>query len=471
MFSLKRKGDYQLQLTRTIDTPGRHTVELYLFIPPETQVSERTLPEQQLFFGSMAHRFGLMGQAAEDRASKTDKSYTLLSPHYEIANGSLLFRYKASMGRLRLQLQNSENPVESIGRALRLSQAFAQRIREAIPQQEKQKRYFRQLDIYFSWFAEQFFLECMSMEIYNELDPELRQNIAEFLQQEAIHRKEQDYVRDFQGTPTALWNRMGLYNRLLEYPASLRSKIVELGSVTRNLVKAGTTLIIMLMLTYVLFNVRSSAQTLSMTLLFGIALIYAIRDMLREDMINVVTRWLRRGKPRWRVRLLMPYTGEQVGHQWIWLDYRKLNQLPRNIAENAPPASQNDDEAQVICYRSLLTPDKEVLDRDEIRERITLDLEAVCEMIKVSRDRVFSLAEGEDVAGTIQVHPIERQQDYHLLLVSTRAGQPHSLARLWRLTLSSNGILEYKSKDAIWPSPDEQQKRGWRDRMVAMFKR
>src|SRR5690606_2238975 len=166
-------------------------------------------------------------------------------------------------GRLRLQLQNSENPVESIGRALRLSQAFAQRIREAIPQQEKQKRYFRQLDIYFSWFAEQFFLECMSMEIYNELDPELRQNIAEFLQQEAIHRQEQDYVRDFQGTPTALWNRMGLDNRLLAYPASLRSKIVELGSVTRNLVKAGTTLIIMLMVTYVLFNVRSSAQTLS----------------------------------------------------------------------------------------------------------------------------------------------------------------------------------------------------------------
>src|SRR5690606_15102276 len=197
---------------------------------------------------------------------------------------------------------------------------------------------------------------------------------------------------------------------------------------TRNLVKAGTTLIIMLMLTYVLFNVRNSAQTLSMTLLFGIALIYAIRDMLREDMINVVTRWLRRGKPRWRVRLLMPFTGELVGHQWIWLDYRKLNQLPRIIAENAPPASQNDDEAQVICYRSLLTPDKEVLDRDEIRERITLDLEAVCEMIKVSRDRVFSLVEGEDVAGNIQVHPIERQQDYHLLLVSTRAGQPHSLA-------------------------------------------
>lgn len=470
MFSLTRKGDYQLQLTRTINKPGRHTVELYLFIPPETHLSARTLAEQQFFFGSIAHRFGLMGLQANDRASKSDDSYARLSPYFEIAHGSWLFRYKASMGRLRQQLLSTDNPAEPIGRALRLSQAFAQRLRETPPPPGRQQRYFRQMDIYFSWFAEQFFLECMTLENFAALDEELKKNIADFLQQEEKRRKEQDYVREFQGTPTALWNRMSLYNRLLEYPASLRSKIVELGSRTRNLVKAGSTMVIMLMFTYLLFNARNASQTLSITLLFGIALIYAIRDMVREDVINVITRRLRRGKPRWKIRLLMPYTRKQVAQQLIWVDYRILSELPRRIADNAIKSAHNDD-AQVICYRSLLNPDKATLEHDEIRERLTLDFEALCEMIKVSRDRLFTYAEGDDSAAAIQVHPIERQQDYNLLLVSTKPGQHHSSAQLWRLRLGSNGIIQCKSKDANWPSPKEQKKRGWGDRVAALLKK
>src|SRR5690606_19856929 len=137
------------------------------------------------------------------------------------------------------------------------------------------------------------------------------------------------------------------------------------------LVKAGSTMIIMLMLTYVLFNARHASQTLSITLLFGIALIYAIRDMVREDMINVITRRLRKGKPRWKVRLKIPYIWKQVAQQLIWVDYRNLSELPRSIADNAINSAKSDD-AQVICYRASLNPDKAALEQDEIRESLTL---------------------------------------------------------------------------------------------------
>lgn len=464
MFSLKRKGDYQLQLTRTVKTPGRHTVALYLFIPPETPLSSKTLPEEQLFFGSITHRFGLMGLQSNDHTSKSDKAYALLSPYFELTNGSLLFRYKASMGRLRQQLQSTDTPGESIVRALRLSQAFAQRLRETHPQQGRQQRYFRQMDIYFSWFAEQFFLECMTRENFATLDEQLKQTISDFLKQEEAHRKAQDYSREFQGTPTALWNRMSLYNKLLEYPASLRPKVVELGSNTRNLVKAGSTLVIMLMLTYVLFNARHSSQTLSITLLFGIALIYAVRDLVREDMINVITRRLRKGKPRWKIRLRIPYIWKQVAQQWICLDYRNLSALPRRIADNAIKSVKSDD-SQVVLYRSILNPDKAVLEQDEIRESLTLDFEALCEMIKVSRDRLFVYPKGDDSESGIQTHSIERQQDYNLLLVSTQPGQQHTAAQLWRCQLKRNGIVQCKSKDVNWPSPEDQKKYRWSEKL------
>src|SRR5690606_38855870 len=205
-----------------------------LFTPLEVDLSARILAEQQFFFGSIAHRFSLLGAQVKDRASKRDVGYALLSPHFEITFGSWLFQYKASMDRLRQQLRSAEAAAaEPISRALRLSQTFAQRMRKLEPQQERQQRYFRQMDIYFSWFAEQFFLECMTMEGFATLDEALRRSIVDFLEQEAILRRERDYLRDFQRTPTALWNRMSLYNRLLEYPVTLRSKVVELGGGTR----------------------------------------------------------------------------------------------------------------------------------------------------------------------------------------------------------------------------------------------
>lgn len=463
MFSLNQKGDYELQLTRTVKKPGRHVLELYLFTPPETQLSARTIPEPQFFFGSIAHRFGLMGTQTKDRASKSDTSYALLSPHFEIAHGSWLFRYKASMGRLRQQLQTAETIAEPIGRALRLTQSFAQRMRQTQPEQDRQKRYFRQMDIYFSWFAEQFFLKCMTQDGFDELDPELKQSITDFLQNEEAIRKERDYERAFQGSPTTVWNRMSLYSRVLEYPVSPQSKIVELGSGTRRLVKAGSTMVVMSGLTYLLFNARNASQTLSISLLLGIALVYAIRDLLRDDMINIITRWLLHGKPRWKISLLMPYTRKLLAQQLIWLDYRKLSDLPRKVRDHASKSASNDD-ALVVCYRSLLTPDRAALEQDEFQERLTLDCEALCEMIKVSRYQLFTYnqdIQGDDPSSKVEAHPIEMQQDYNLLLVHTQPGQSHSTAQYWRVRLGSDGIVQLKKREPQWPPPEEQKKRSW----------
>lgn len=332
MFSLKRQGDFRLQLTRTLTQPGRHLVELYLFTPHETTLSSRTLSEEQFFHNVLVHRFRLLGLPVKDRASKLDTSFSLLSPHYEIMHGAWFFQYQASLDRLRQQFQGKA-AAEPLARALRLSQNFAQRLRRGEPQQSKQSRYFRQLDVYFSWLAEQFLLESMTLEGYDELDEELKQAIQEFLQQERRYRIERDYLGDFKGPPTRVWNRMSLYQRLLEYPVVLRQKLIELGAGTHKLVKAASTMLIMSLFTYVLFNVRDANQKLSLTLLAGIALIYAVRDLLRDDLIDTVTRWLRKGKPRWKVRLLMPYTQKLMAQQLAWLDYRKLGELTRAVRE------------------------------------------------------------------------------------------------------------------------------------------
>lgn len=470
VYSLKRKGDYRLQLTRTLKKPGRHNVELYLFTPHESNFSAWTLAEEQFFFSALSHRFGLLGLPAKDRPSKANTTFSLLSPHYEIMYGSWLFQYQASMDRLRQQLLASGVTAESIGRALRLSQNFAQRLRKSAPRQTNQQRYFRQMDIYFSWYAEQFMLESMTLDGFAELEEELKQAMGDFLRQEHKHRKEREYLSDFHGTPTRVWNRMSLYHRLLEYPVLLRSTITELGPGTRKLVKAASTTLIMSLFTYFLFNARDASQKLSLTLLLGIALVYALRDLLRDDMITAITRWLRKGKPRWKIRLLMPYTKKLLAQQLVWLDYRKLPELPRQVREHSVKWATNE-ERQIICYRSVLNLDKAALEQDEIQERLTLDCERLCEMILASKHQLFVSADEADPFASIQAHPIEKQHDYNLLLVHTEPGQSFPSAQRWRVRLGANGIVQCESKKVHWPDPPERQTTRWHRRLIAPWRR
>lgn len=451
MFLLKRKGDFRLQLTRTLKKPGKHRVELYLFTPHESNFSSWTLAEDQFFFQALNHSFGLLGLPGEDRASnKAETAFSLLSPHYEIMFGSWLFQYQASLGRLSQQLQNAENPDELLSRALRLSQNFAQRMRKSAPQQSSQLRYFRQMDIYFSWHTEQFLLQHLSAEQSASVSSEVRQAISEFLTQEHKYRQEKKYLNEFHGSATRVWNRMNLYHRLLEYPVMLRAKITALGAGTQKAVKAVSTMLVMSLFTYFLFNIRDANETLSITLLLGIALIYAIRDLLRDDMISNITRWLRKGKPRWKIRLHMPYTKKLLAQQWVWLNYRKLPDLSPQIRERSGKWATNE-ERQIICYRSELLFDKAALDKDEIRERITLDCEQLCAMIQASHNKLFVSNDEQDLLADIQAHPIEKQHDYNLLLVYSQPGQADSSAQRWRLRLGSQGIVQCESKKANWP--------------------
>ena len=456
MFSLKRRGDYRVQLTRTLKKPGRYDVDLYLFTPHESNFSAWTLTEQQFYFGALLHRFGLLGLPAQERASKEDSSFALLSPHYEITYGSWLFRYTASMDRLRQALQSSGVvTAEPIARALRLSETYASRLRRTVPAQTGQQRYFRQMDIYFSWYAEQFLLECMTLEGYAELEEELRESVEEFLLEEYRIRKEREYLTDFHGKPTRVWNRMSLYHRLLEYPVLLRSKRTELGDGTRKLVKAATTTLIMGLFTYVLFNARSASQ-LSITLLLGIAMIYGIRDLLRDDLISIITRWLRKGRPRWKSRLLMPYTDQLMAQQAVWLDYYKVSDLPREVLESTGKWAQ--EERHIVCYRTSLNLTREALQQNEIQERLNLDCEPLCELIEPTRNRLFIPGEGEQPFAEIDAHPIEKQHDYNLVLVLTEPGKEHSSAQRWRLRLGASGIVECQSKKQKWPGAQEQLK-------------
>ncbi|MDX5385266.1 MAG: hypothetical protein LPK15_03800 [Alteromonadaceae bacterium] len=445
VFSLKRKGSHSLQLTRTLTEPGKYHLELYLFTPHEGILSPQSLPEPDSFIGTLEHRFSLQQLPEQNRTSKTYNSANLSLPRYEILHGSWIFQYRVSLERLRQQIRNSELSSDTVKRALRLSQTFAKRLRRSPPEAGKHQRYFRLVDIYFSWLAEQFLLECMAMEGFADFSPELRQHVTDFLKEEYRRRRELDYLISFQGTPTRVWNRMNLYQRLIEYPTLLRPKITELGDGTRKLVKAVSTTFIMLLFTYALFNLGGVRQTLSLGLLLGIALSYALRDVLRDDMITGITRWLRKGKARWKVRLLAPYTSKPVAQKKVWLDYRKPSELSP-LVQSFSSKWVASDEQQTISYRTALTLFSANFKMNQFQERLSLDCEHFCEMIRSTTNQLYAWSDANGLTSAIQAHPIEKQHDYNLLLIYSDPGQKQPSTQRWRIRLNSQGIVHCKAK-------------------------
>ncbi|MCH8542609.1 MAG: hypothetical protein LAT61_03455 [Alcanivorax sp.] len=445
MFTLRREGDYRIRLTRILKDAGPHRAELYLFVPHDLDLSGQTMPEQQFFHGSLHHRFRLVGQPSRDRASVKDPAVSLLSPYYEVTFGTWFASYQTSMERLRQQLGKPGGLAEDIDRALKLTQRFAQRLRESQLDEDKKDRYFRHLDVYFSWYAEQWFLQAMTSEGYSALAQEIRDEVLAFLTQEQDWRTSRKYQADYEGDPVKIWNRMRLYSKLIEYPVSLRPQMTELGTGTLKLVKATSTMLVMSFFTLLIFRARESAHELTLSLLLLIAFIYALRDVLRDDLIRTVTRRVRKGRPKWRVRLLKPYTSKAVGQQFIWLDYKKLAELPELIRENRGKWYISE-ERQVICYQSTLTLDSAAVAHDQIQENLSLDCHAMCEMINNTRDRLFSYESFPPDSEQIQTQTIDKHHYFNLLLIrrGSADGAPH--AQRWRLTLSGQGVVACDAK-------------------------
>ena len=107
----------------------------------------------------------------------------------------------------------------------------------------------------------------------------------------------------------------------------------------------------------------------------------------------------------------MPYTRKVLAQQRVWLDYRKLPDLPPLVREHSGKWATNE-ERQIICYRVLMTLDKAALEHDEIRERLTLDCEQLCAMIQASHNKLFAQTEGDDSASDdkkVQSSPPHRE--------------------------------------------------------------
>ncbi|WP_231364677.1 hypothetical protein [Thioalkalivibrio sp. ALRh] len=451
MFTLRRKGKHGLQLERVLQKGGEHEVTLYLFTPHDRGALERALGGTKAVPDRWRHGFRMLGLPAEDKASLADTSISLLSPHYEVLCGTWLSRYQASIDHLRQRFEDSDNSEEIVKRALKLSENLARRLRQFPPESKAQLSYFRRMDIYFSWYSEQFFLECASKPQFSNLGEPYSGRVRAYLAAERQYRERQGYLADFRGSPTQVWHRMALYHKLLEHSVVTKTRTTDLWRATYRAVKALYTMVIMTLFTVLIFHTIRAVHRLTITLLIMIALIHALRDYLHDEMVNRITGWLLKGRPLERTQILKPLTEERMGAQLTWFDYLPQAGLPSKVRRNAG-RGQIGEEMQTVLYRARLMLEPKALDQGHVQEVVGLDLGPLCELVEGGQKRLYSGKIGEVMQDGVQAHDIERQHIYTLLVVCAGPGDPETRAQRWRVTLSGSGITQCESREADWPA-------------------
>ncbi|WP_439649836.1 hypothetical protein [Halomonas alkalicola] len=236
-----------------------------------------------------------------------------------------------------------------------LATGILKRLRRQEPAEESLSRYYVTIDNYLSWFTEQRLLALVANLPRGARFREIRKRLLAICREEGAHREAQQYnynnservTRD----PTRMSNKMRLLRRLIEYPVTLKQKTQELGGGEQKAVKALATAVVMVFVSLGLLRVRDALSDITALFVLAMAVLYALREVFKDDLRNTLWRLLRRGGPKWRRQYLDPTRNVTVGHQLEWFDYQRFLKLDEEI-KRVRKRNVAQREEVVLHYRS-----------------------------------------------------------------------------------------------------------------------
>lgn len=440
MFSQKNKSEYVLEFIRTLPKSKRTVVSLYLFPPAEVEHLPELLERTEWNARPVDFRYRILG-IPEDKKQHTEQSVSLLSPYYETLRSTWMASFQRSLEKVQFQIQQSGLLEQQVIRLVLLCKGFGKRIRTNVSNEPRQSRYQRQLDVYFSWLAEQSLLALIKHEGWAELPEATQTEVMDYLQQEINYRKAQGYLKELDSRSARIFYRMQLYRRFLDRFILLKADVVELGNIARRSVKAFITMLVMSAFTIFIFYYRDSGYSLSIGLILTVALVYALRDLLRDDLVKVLTDRIRQDKALWKMRYRKSKKSPLLFQQFLWRSVISYEQLPEQAKKNSGKWFFNAGK-NIFFLRSVMEVEDYLNLEENIEESIEIDFKPFSDLLSGVKTPVYhyDFNEKEIDVGT---HFIEQRHYYNLVLVTEnmKAEEPIKVQR-WKLTLTAEGVVE-----------------------------
>ncbi|MCM2131763.1 hypothetical protein [Larsenimonas rhizosphaerae] len=444
MITVDNREGFSLRISRILSREPSQHVDIYFFLPGELGFSARVMSEGDFFhnaiyvkrtYHSTRHQLPLVYSRLASRSRLSPERYRLDLSLYA-------YQYVVALERQARALQSrNDASSEELLELSELCQGILRRLRRHQPGEERLEKYYFNIDNYLSWLTEQSVLALAMHVEQHEHAHEGRQALMDLAAQERRHREEKNYNSSrAMDNPSRMSNKMRLLRRLIEYPITLREKRQELGKMEEKGVKALAAGLVMVVVSVLMFEARSVLGDLTLRFFLALAVMYAAREVFKEDLRDTLWRWLRRGRPKWRSQYYDNFSGDMVARALEWFDYSRYQRLPDDIRRTRR-GNMVKREEHVLHYRNhtMLSPGRFLKGYYHTREVIIVDLQFVARLMDPGSFDVYRL----DDEGNIQRDEVEKRYQVNLV-VKTRQGDDIELKR-WKITMNRSRIVDIEA--------------------------
>ncbi|GHA20244.1 hypothetical protein [Oceanisphaera arctica] len=442
MISVERKDGFALKISRILREATEHRLDIYLFIPGELGLNTNVVPEEEFYHGAIhVQRTYFSDQPllplVHSRLARRGK---LTTEQYRLSLSLYAYQYVVGLEQSSHKLRNEKDGAsqEAIEEVIALAQDILRRLRRNVPTDQTLLKYYVNIDNYLSWFTEQRLLSLVAHLPRSGDYKTTKSLLLEICDIERQHRDKQQYNSSH--TTEALSrisNKMRLLRRLIEYPVTLKEKTRELGGGEQKLLKAGVTAVVMTSVSLAAYEVRETLGGISLMVIFALALLYALRELFKDDLRNTLWRWLRKGRPKWRRQYFDVHSTQLVGRQLEWFDYRRPSRLSEEIlAARHANVSQREEVVMHYGSHSRMLPTRFLSGYEQTRELLHLDLSLLSKLMEKGSHHVYQLKEGQ-----VSRQPVEKRYLINLVTREIQGQKPPVIQR-WKVVMSRSKIVE-----------------------------
>ena len=380
-------------------------VEFYLFVPGELNFSKNMMNEDEFYnvvlsntrtYFTSEHHLPLV----HSRLASRDK---LPSDKYRVSLSLYAYQYALSLEKTTHRFFDTvadveeDEAVEQLEYITEMAVEILRRMRRYVPKDDGLIKYYNNIDNYLSWLTEQRFLSLIAHMPRSSAFKEIREQLIEFCASESQYRLEQNYNSErAQMDATRMVNKMRLARRLIEYPVTLRQNDVVLGQTLNKIAKGTATGLIMIFVTLAVIYMRSYLGEITISFVGAMAIIYALREIFKDDLKDVLWGWIRKGRPKWRKMYTDPTTGLKIGSQLEWLDFISFEKLPDDVRKMRKGKLRQREESVVrMKMLTQMSTTRFLSGYDKTREVWKMDFRPFSRLMARGKQRYYSLNDGQ----------------------------------------------------------------------------
>lgn len=445
MINVGKHDAITLKITNAMPETKACDLDIYLFVPGEVGLSSNVLSDTEFYYNCISQKRTYYSDKILLPLihSRLAQRGHLSSTQYRVSLSLFAYQYVIALDKAIHDLAKHEDSIteDEIDSVIELSLDILRRLRRTIPYEENLKRYYTNIDNYLSWYTEQRFLSLVSHLPRNDVYATIKTRLITLAEKEEAHRTLNHYnSQKASENINRLANKMRLLRRLIEHPIVLNQKMVSLGNNIRRAVKGMATGLVMVFVTITAVTARDYLGEITASFIIAMSLLYAVREIFKDDLREILWRWLRKGKPKWKRRYFDPTTNKLVGQKVEWLDYLSLSELPDHV-QSVRKKRIVQREEQIIHYRSEtdMSTSKFLSGYEETRDTLFIDFRTLTRLFDRNSQHMYVLNNNQ-----VSREKVEKRHLLNLIIKEDNRVNPPKYYR-WKVVLNRSKIVDIET--------------------------